>query len=339
MVVLGIESSCDDTAAAIVDNGRVGLSSVVSSQDNIHARYGGVVPELASRRHIEMIVPVVDEALKKAGVTLDDIDAIAVTQGPGLVGSLLIGLSFAKSLSYVKGLLLTGVNHIESHPHAAFLVDKGEEKEAPSFPFVALIVSGGHTTLLYFEGYTKYRILGQTLDDSAGEAFDKVAKLLGLGYPGGAVIDRLAKEGDRLSFAFPRPLLGKGNLEFSFSGLKTAVLTRVKALGGPLTGTALNDIAASFQEAVVDSLVTKGLWAMRATGAKNLVVAGGVASNSRFRAALAEAAETEGVRLFVPQPKYCTDNAAMVAALGTRQIEAGLVAGPDLNALPTWEGF
>jgi len=339
MVVLGIESSCDDTAAAIVENARVVLSSVVSSQDNIHARYGGVVPELASRRHIEMIVPVVDEALLKAGVTLDDINAIAVTQGPGLVGSLLIGLSFAKSLSYVKGLPLTGVNHIESHPHAAFLADKGEEKEAPSFPFVALKVSGGHTTLLYFEGYTKYSILGQTRDDSAGEAFDKVAKLLGLGYPGGAVIDSLAKEGDRLSIAFPRPLLGKGNLDFSFSGLKTAVLTRVKAFGGQLAGQALNDIAASFQEAVVDSLVTKGLWAMRATGAKNLVVAGGVASNSRFRAALAEAAEIEGVRLFVPQPKYCTDNAAMVAALGTRQIEAGLVAGPDLNALPTWEGF
>lgn len=338
MVVLGIESSCDDTAAAIVENGRIVLSSVVSSQDSIHARYGGVVPELASRRHIEMIVPVVDEALLKAGAALDDIDAIAVTQGPGLVGSLLIGLSFAKSLSYVKGLPLTGVNHIESHPHAAFLVDRGEEKEAPSFPFVALIVSGGHTTLLYFEGYTKYRILGQTLDDSAGEAFDKVAKLLGLGYPGGAVIDSLAKEGDRLSIAFPRPLLGKGNLDFSFSGLKTAVLTRVKA-SGPLAGQALNDIAASFQEAVVDCLVTKGLWAMRATGAKNLVVAGGVASNSRFRAALAEAASTEGIRLFVPQPKYCTDNAAMVAALGTRQIEAGLVAGPDLNALPTWEGF
>ena len=233
MVVLGIESSCDDTAAAIVENGRVVLSSVVSSQDNIHARYGGVVPELASRRHIEMIVPVVDEAFKKAGATLDDIDAIAVTQGPGLVGSLLIGLSFAKSLSYVRGLPLTGVNHIESHPHAAFLVDKGEEKEAPSFPFVALIVSGGHTTLLLFEGYTKYTILGQTLDDSAGEAFDKVAKLLGLGYPGGAVIDSLAKDGDPLSRAFPRPLLGKGNLDFSFSGLKTAVLTAVKASGGP----------------------------------------------------------------------------------------------------------
>jgi N6-L-threonylcarbamoyladenine synthase len=332
MVVLGIESSCDDTAAAIVENGRVVLSSVVSSQDNIHARYGGVVPELASRRHIEMIVPVVDEALLKAGVTLDDIDAIAVTQGPGLVGSLLIGLSFAKSLSYVKGLPLTGVNHIESHPHAAFLVDRGEEKEAPSFPFVALIVSGGHTTLLYFEGYTKYSILDRRSTIRLARLL--TGQLLGLGYPGGAVIDSLRKRAPGQLFRGRRQ--GQSRLQLQRPQDRCVTLSRH---GGPLTGTALNDIAASFQEAVVDSLVTKGLWAMRATGAKNLVVAGGVASNSRFRAALAEAAETEGVRLFVPQPKYCTDNAAMVAALGTRQIEAGLVAGPDLNALPTWEGF
>src|SRR3990172_5335600 len=300
MIVLGIESSCDDTAAAVVENGRIVLSSVVSSQDTIHAKYGGVVPELASRSHIEAIVPVVDEALVRAGVTLGDIDAIAVTQGPGLVGCLLIGLSF---------------------------------------PFADLIVSGGHTTLLYFEDYTKYRILGQTLDDSAGEAFDKVAKLLGLGYPGGAVIDRLAKEGDARAIAFPRPLLGKGNLDFSFSGLKTAVLTHVRGLKEPPDEGRLKNIAASFHEAVVDSLVTKGLWAARETGVKNLVVAGGVASNSRFRAALAEAAETEGLKLFIPPPKYCTDNAAMVAALGTRQLERGEVAGPDLNALPTWEGI
>ncbi|MBI2399885.1 MAG: tRNA (adenosine(37)-N6)-threonylcarbamoyltransferase complex transferase subunit TsaD [Deltaproteobacteria bacterium] len=339
MIVLGIESSCDDTAAAVVENGRIVLSSVVSSQDRIHARYGGVVPELASRSHIEAIVPVVDEALQRAGVTLADIDAIAVTQGPGLVGCLLIGLSFAKSLSYVRGLPLTGVNHIESHPYAAFLVEKGEEKEAPSFPFAALIVSGGHTTLLYFEDYTKYRILGQTIDDSAGEAFDKVAKLLGLGYPGGAAIDRLAKEGDAAAISFPRPLLGKGNLDFSFSGLKTAVLTHVRGLNGPPDEARLKNIAASFQEAVVDSLVTKGLWAAKETGVKNLVVAGGVASNSRFRARLEQMASTEGLKLFIPPPKYCTDNAAMVAALGTCQLERGFLAGPDLNAQPTWEGF
>ncbi len=339
MIVLGIESSCDDTAASLVKDGRTVLSSVVSSQDRIHAKYGGVVPELASRSHIEAIVPVVEEALERAGAALDDIEGIAVTQGPGLVGSLLVGLSFAKSLSYVKGLPLVGVNHIESHPYAAFLVDKGEQREAPSFPFVALIVSGGHTTLMLFDDYTEYRILGQTLDDSAGEAFDKVAKLLGLGYPGGAVIDRLAKEGDVRAIGFPRPLLGKGNLDFSFSGLKTAVLTHVRGLAAAPSGERLKDIAASFQEAVVDSLVTKGLWALRETGVAGLVVAGGVASNSRFRARLQEMAESEGVRLFIPAPKYCTDNAAMVASLGTRLLERGPVAGPELNALPTWEGF
>jgi N6-L-threonylcarbamoyladenine synthase len=339
MIVLGIESSCDDTAAAVVENGRVVLSSVVSSQDRIHARYGGVVPELASRSHIEAIVPVVDEALKRAGTSLDDIQAIAVTQGPGLVGSLLIGLSFAKSLSYVKGLPLVGVNHIESHPYAAFLAEKGEDREVPSFPFVSLIVSGGHTTLMYFEDYTKYRILGQTLDDSAGEAFDKVAKLLGLGYPGGAVIDDLAKEGGAQAITFPRPLLGKGNLDFSFSGLKTAVLTHVRSLGGGPSEAHLKDIAASFQEAVVDALVTKGLWACKDTGVMDLVVAGGVASNSRLRSRLAGMASKEGLKLFIPAPKYCTDNAAMVASLGARLLENGSFAGLDLNALPTWEGF
>jgi len=339
MIVLGIESSCDDTAAALVEDGRVVLSSVVSSQDRIHARYGGVVPELASRSHIESVVPVVDEALARAGASLDDVEAIAVTQGPGLVGSLLIGISFAKSLSFVRGLPLVGVNHIESHPYAAFLVDKGEQKAAPSFPFVALIVSGGHTTLMHFEGYTEYRILGQTLDDSAGEAFDKVAKLLGLGYPGGAVIDRLAKEGDRRSVSFPRPLLGKGNLDFSFSGLKTAVLTHVRGLPARPSEALLRDIAASFQEAVVDSLVTKGLWAVKQAGVRDLVVAGGVASNCRFRERLHQMAAGEGLNLFVPAPKYCTDNAAMVASLGTRLLEKGLVAGLELNALPTWEGF
>lgn len=339
MIVLGIETSCDDTAAALVADGRTVLSSIVSSQDKIHARYGGVVPELASRSHIESIIPVADEALSRAGVTLDDIDGIAVTQGPGLVGSLLIGISFAKSLSFARSIPLTGVNHIEAHPYAAFLVDKGEEKEAPSFPFVALIVSGGHTTLLLFEDYTSYRILGQTLDDSAGEAFDKVAKLLGLGYPGGAVIDSLSKNGNPSAVQFPRPLLGKGNLDFSFSGLKTAVLTHVRALGGPPPEEMLPDLVSSFQEAVVDSLVTKGLWAVKATGARNLVVAGGVASNSRFRAKLTEMADNERLGLFIPPSKYCTDNAAMVASLGTRQLKAGQVAGPDLNALPTWEGF
>lgn len=339
MIILGIESSCDDTAAAVVEDGFAVRSSVVSSQDAVHARYGGVVPELASRSHIEMIIPVVDEALSRASVTLDDIEGIAVTQGPGLVGSLLIGLSFAKSVAYVKGLPFTGVNHIEAHAHAAFLCGPGEVKESPAFPFVALIVSGGHTTLLLYEDFTKYRILGQTLDDAAGEAFDKVAKLLGLGYPGGAAIDQLAKEGRADKIAFTRPLLGKGNLDFSFSGIKTAVLNHVKGLKEPPSGETLRDIAAGFQESVVDSLVTKGLWAIEATGAKDLVVAGGVAGNSRLRAKAAEAAKRKGIRLFIPDPRYCSDNAAMIAALGFHQLKKGLAGDLDMNALPTWEGF
>lgn len=339
MLILGIESSCDDTAASVLKDGRVVLSSVVSSQESIHAKYGGVVPELASRRHIESIVPVVEEALSNAGKTLDCIDGLAVTQGPGLVGSLLIGLSFAKSLSLARGLPLTGVNHIEAHAHAAFLSEREGEGKGPGFPFVALIVSGGHTTLLLFEDATTYKILGQTLDDSAGEAFDKVAKLLGLGYPGGAAIDRLAREGDRKAIDFPRPLVSKGNLDFSFSGLKTSMLTYVKKLGGPPSEALLRDLSASFQEAVVDSLVTKALWAVRETGAKDLVAAGGVASNSRFRARLAEMAESEGLGLYIPEPRYCTDNAAMVASLGFHQLKKGMLAGLDMNARPTWEGF
>lgn len=339
MIVLGIESSCDDTAASVLEDGRVVLSSIVSSQESIHAKYGGVVPELASRRHIETIVPVIEEALSNAGKTLGDIDGIAVTQGPGLVGSLLIGLSFAKSLSLAKGLPLTGVNHIEAHAHAAFLAEKGERGAAPGFPFVALIASGGHTTLLHFEDATAYRVLGQTLDDSAGEAFDKVAKLLGLGYPGGAAIDRLAREGDKGAIDFPRPLASKGSLDFSFSGLKTSMLTYVKNLSGPPSGALLRDLSASFQEAVVDSLVTKALRALRATGAKDLVAAGGVASNSRLRARLSEMAEEEGLGLYIPHPRYCTDNAAMVASLGFHQLEKGRLAGIDMNAKPTWEGF
>jgi len=336
MLILGIESSCDDTAAAVVEDGRRVLSSVVSSQDDIHSRFGGIVPELASRRHIESIIPVVEGALGRASVTLEDIDALAVTRGPGLVGSILIGLSFAKAISFSSGLPFTGVNHIEAHPLAAFLYED-KAHEPPRFPFVALIVSGGHTTLLLMESHTSYRVLGQTLDDAAGEAFDKVAKLLGLGYPGGAAIDRLAKTGDPASVKFTRPYLANDNLDFSFSGLKTAVLTHVRALDGPVEQSAA-DIAASFQEAVVEVLVKKAFRALKAEGSADLVVAGGVACNSRLRAALAAAAKTEGVRLFVPPPGFCSDNGAMVAALGYHRIKDGLTAGLELNALPNWEG-
>ena len=338
MLILGIESSCDDTAAAVVEDGRRVLSSVVSSQDEIHSKFGGIVPELASRRHIESIIPVVEGALSGASVTLDDIDGIAVTRGPGLVGSILIGLSFAKAVSFVKGVPFTGVNHIESHPLAAFLYE-GESLEPPQFPFVSLIVSGGHTTLLLMESHTSYRILGQTLDDAAGEAFDKVAKLLGLGYPGGAAIDRLAKTGSRDSVKFTRPYLSKGSLDFSFSGLKTAVLTHVRSIKDPLEEKTVSDIAASFQEAVVDVLVDKALRALEAEGSKNLVVAGGVACNSRLRERLTEAARKEDLRLFVPPPRFCSDNGAMVAALGYHQIKKGMTGTLDMNARPTWEGF
>jgi len=344
MLVLGIETSCDDTAAAVVEDGVIVRSSVVSSQDSIHGKYGGIVPELASRRHIEAIIPVVEEALTVAGAGLKDIDGIAVTQGPGLVGSILVGLSFAKSVSFVTGIPFTGVNHIAAHPIAAFLKDTGDDSPAPSFPFVSLIASGGHTALFLVKDFNVYEILGRTRDDAAGEAFDKVAKLLGLGYPGGAVIDALSKTGDPKSFNFTRPYIAKGNLDFSFSGIKTAAMNHVKMGIAPLAGAGKNfacGVAASFQEAVVDVLVAKALWAVDATGARDLVVAGGVACNSRLRERLTGAAEVARarIRLFIPEPRYCSDNAAMIAALGYRQLKKGSYGDLAMNAVPGWEGL
>ncbi len=349
MLVLGIESSCDDTAAAVVEDGRRVLSSIVSSQDEIHARFGGVVPEIASRRHIECIVPVVDEALTQAGVSIKDIGGISVTQGPGLVGSILVGLSFAKSVSYTTGIPFVGINHITAHPYAAFLDDgKGEGGAPPELPLISLIVSGGHTTLVLMEGHGRFRVIGQTLDDAAGEAFDKVAKLLGLGYPGGAAIDALAKDGDPAGVAFKRPYLSKKSLDFSFSGIKTAVLTHLRGPGGGPAGQAevpelsraeAATIAASFQEAVVDVLVRKTLRAVEATGVTTVVVAGGVACNSRLRVRMRDVARSEGLSLFIPPPKYCSDNGAMVAASGYHKLSAGEAGELDMNALPTWEGF
>ncbi len=338
MLVLGIESSCDDTGAAVVRDGREVLSTVVASQDTLHAEYGGVVPELASRRHIETIIPVVEEALKRAERGIDDIDAIGVTQGPGLVGSILVGLSFAKAVAYVKDKPFVGVNHIEAHPLAVFLDEGGEEKEVPAFPFVALVVSGGHTSLLLVEDYTDFTVLGRTRDDAAGEAFDKVAKLLGLGYPGGVAIDRLSKEGDPGYVEFTRPLIAKGSLEFSFSGLKTAVLNKVKGFGGgEMPPEVVRNIAASFQEAVVDVLVEKAAWALEATSTRDLVVAGGVACNSRLRKKLKDMAEMEGARLFVPPPRFCSDNGAMVAACAYHLLKRGERGGLDMNAQPSWK--
>ncbi len=339
MLVLGIESSCDDTAAAVVEDGRVIRSSVVSSQDSIHSKYGGIVPELASRRHIESIIPVVEEALGAAKVSIDEIDGIAVTKGPGLVGSLLIGLSFAKALSYAKDIPITGVNHILAHPYAAFLGLKGRETPLePNFPAVALVVSGGHTTLIRLDSYLEYEVIGRTIDDAAGEAFDKSAKLLGIPYPGGPQMNRLAEEGTRDAFHFTRPYLKKGSLDFSFSGIKTAMLRFVNALKekSALDDKAIRDLSASFQEAVVDVLLRKALWALEASDTPNLILAGGVACNSRLRERARELGEKEGLNVTIPHKSLCGDNAAFVAAAGYWRLKNGLTEGLDLNAIPSF---
>ena len=330
MRVLAIETSCDDTGAAVVLDGRKILSNVVSSQVSVHQKYGGVVPELASRRHIESIVPIVTEALETAKVTLREIDGIAVTQGPGLVGSLLVGLSFAKSLSFATGLPFVGVNHIEAHLSAIFL-----EKNPPRFPFIGLVVSGGHTSLFRVDGFGKYKRLGQTRDDAAGEAFDKVAKLLGLGYPGGPIIDELSKTGNPKAIRFPRPSLGKNSFDFSFSGLKTAVVNYVKAHPEPTGGypeDLIRDIVSSFQEAVVDVLVKKTLQAAQQQGLRRVVLSGGVAANQHLREKIKEEASREKVKVYIPSPSFCTDNAAMVGVVGYEYLKRGIRSPLSLNA-------
>jgi N6-L-threonylcarbamoyladenine synthase len=330
MLVLAIETSCDDTGAAVILNGRKILSNVVSSQVSIHQKYGGVVPELASRRHIESIVPIVTEALEMGKVTLRDIDGISVTQGPGLVGSLLVGLSFAKSLSFVTRLPFVGVNHIEAHLSAIFL-----EEKPPKFPFIGLVVSGGHTSLFRVDGFGKYKRLGQTRDDAAGEAFDKVAKLLSLGYPGGPVIDELSKLSNPKAIRFPRPTLGKNSLDFSFSGLKTAVVNYVKSHPEPAGGYSeelIRDIVSSFQEAVVDVLVKKTLQAAQNQGLRRIVLSGGVAANRRLRERIKEEASQQKVKVYIPSPSFCTDNAAMVGVVGYEYLKRGIQSPLSLNA-------
>ncbi|MGZ3513319.1 MAG: tRNA (adenosine(37)-N6)-threonylcarbamoyltransferase complex transferase subunit TsaD [Thermodesulfobacteriota bacterium] len=330
MLVLAIETSCDDTGAAVVLDGRKILSNIVSSQVPIHQKYGGVVPELASRKHIESIVPIVAEALKTAEVTLKEIDGIAVTQGPGLVGSLLVGLSFAKSTAFATGLPFIGVNHIEAHLSAIFL-----EEKPPSFPFIGLVVSGGHTSLFRMDGFGKYRRLGQTRDDAAGEAFDKVAKLLGLGYPGGPVIDELSKTGNPKAIRFPRPLLSKKSLDFSFSGLKTAVVNYVKTHPEPTGGypeDLIRDIVCSFQEAVVEVLVKKTVHAAQHRGLKRIVLSGGVAANQRLRQKITEESLDQKLKVYLPSPSFCTDNAAMVGVVGYEYLKRGIRSPLSLNA-------
>jgi len=329
-MILAIETSCDDTGAAVLLNGREILSNVVSSQVSVHQKYGGVVPELASRKHIESIVPIVTEALETAKVTLKEIDGIAVTQGPGLVGSLLVGLSFAKSIAFATGLPFIGVNHIEAHLSAIFL-----ERTPPQFPFIGLVVSGGHTSLYRMNGFGKYKRLGQTRDDAAGEAFDKVAKLLGLGYPGGPIIDELSKTGNPKAIRFPRPVLSKNSLDFSFSGLKTAVVNYVKAHPEPPGGYSENlikDIVASFQEAVVEVLLKKTIQAAQQQGLKRIVFSGGVAANQRLRERMKEEVLQQKLKVYLPSPSFCTDNAAMVGVVGYEYLKQGIRSPLSLNA-------
>ena len=321
MIILGIDTSCDDTSAGIVRDGRHILSNVVHSQVKLHHPYGGVVPELASREHLKNIVPVVSDAIQKAGIGMEDLDGIAVTVGPGLVGALLVGLYYAKAVSYVYNLPMVGINHLEGHILSIFL-----EKDVPDFPFVALTVSGGHTNLYHVKGYGQYCLMGQTLDDAAGEAFDKVARILGLGYPGGPVIENLSAAGRENSISFPRAYLSKDSHDFSFSGLKTAVALYIKKWHEgdcEKDDVKTSDIAASFQESVVDVLVQKLLDASQKTGASSVMAAGGVVCNKRLRARLEEAASSRGVRIYCPRPDYCTDNGAMIAVAGYHRLLSG----------------
>lgn len=333
MLVLGLESSCDETSVALVENGQKVLANVVASQVKAHRPYGGVVPELASRHHLNNIEPVLQTALDEAKCDLIDVDLIAVTQGPGLAGSLLIGISFARALAYVLQKKIVGVHHVEAHLASPFL-----ENPQMQFPFVSLVVSGGHTALFEVRAVGKYRLLGQTIDDAVGEAYDKVAKLMQLGYPGGPILDRLAKQGNPSAIAFPRGMLHSKNLNFSFSGLKTAVLYHVRGYDH-LKKVPAADVAASFQEAVVDVLAAKMKKAAEQCGVKTISIAGGVACNSRLRERLKELAEEEGWQFFYPSPILCTDNAAMIAALGYHKRATAKPASSSslkLEAKPNW---
>lgn len=329
VLILAIESSCDETAAAVVKNGREVLSNIISSQIDLHTLYGGVVPEIASRKHIEKINQVIEEALEKAGVSLQELDAIGVTYGPGLVGALLVGVAEAKAIAYASGLPLVGVHHIEGHVSANYIENKELEP-----PFLCLIVSGGHTHLVLVREYGVYDIIGRTHDDAAGEAYDKVARAIGLGYPGGPKIDKLAKEGNPDAVHFPRAHIEGAPYDFSFSGVKSAVLNHLNIC--EMKGEEINraDIAASFQQAVVDVLTANTIAAAAAYGMKRVAIAGGVASNSALRSAMEKACLKEDIEFFHPSPVFCTDNAAMIGAAAYYEYKKGVRSGLDLNAVP-----
>ncbi len=329
IVILAIESSCDETAAAVVKNGREVLSNIISSQIELHKLYGGVVPEIASRKHIEKINQVIEEALSEANVTLEEIDAIGVTYGPGLVGALLVGVAQAKAISFATGKPLVGVHHIEGHVSANYIENKELEP-----PFLCLIVSGGHTHLVIVKEYGIYEIIGRTRDDAAGEAFDKVARAIGLGYPGGPKIDKLSKEGNKKAIVFPRARIEDAKYDFSFSGVKSAVLNHINSCEMKNEEINRADIAASFQEAVVDVLVTKTIEAAKDYKITKIAAAGGVAANSSLREAMAAACKENGFTFYHPSPILCTDNAAMIGAAAYYEYLKGSRAGLDLNAVP-----
>lgn len=329
VLVLGIESSCDETAAAVVRNGREVLSNVISSQIAIHTIYGGVVPEIASRKHIEKINQVIQEAIQEAGVTLEQIDVISVTYGPGLVGALLVGVGEAKAIAYATGKPFVGVHHIEGHIAANYIEHPDLEP-----PFLCLVVSGGHTHLVRVLAYNRFEIIGRTHDDAAGEAFDKVARAIGLGYPGGPKIDKLARQGNPHAIEFPRAKIEGSVYDFSFSGVKSAVLNYLNACEMKKMAVNPADVAASFQQAVVDVLVERAVMAARELKEKRIAVAGGVASNSALRSAMQQGCEEAGIELVYPSPVYCTDNAAMIAVQGYYEYLAGTRSEWELNAVP-----
>ena len=327
--ILAIESSCDETAAAVVVNGREVLSNVISSQIDLHTLYGGVVPEIASRKHIENINPVIEKALSDANCTLDDIDAIGVTYGPGLVGALLVGVAEAKAIAFAKDIPLIGVNHIEGHVCANYVEDKTLEP-----PLLCLIVSGGHTHLVMVEGYCQYKILGKSRDDAAGEAFDKVARAIGLGYPGGPKIDKAAKEGDTFAYDFPKAKIADNPYDFSFSGVKSAVLNELNAKKMKGEEIITEDVAASFQRCVVETLMERAMLAVEETGMKKIALAGGVASNTELREKFKEESEKRGIDFYYPSPELCTDNAVMIGSAAYFEYKNGTRHGWDLNAIP-----